>query len=106
MAEAADHRAHRQGDARRSGEVPGGRRQRLHRQAARRREAAVADPRMDAEVARHGRMSDFEIELHLLLDAIYLKYHYDFRGYAHASLKRRLRTALERFSCATLSQLQ
>lgn len=51
-------------------------------------------------------MSDFEIELQLLLDAIYLKYHYDFRRYAQASLKRRLRTALERFDCTTLSQLQ
>ena len=51
-------------------------------------------------------MSDFEIELQLLLDAIYLKYHYDFRGYAQASLKRRVRTALERFGCPTLSQLQ
>jgi chemotaxis protein methyltransferase CheR len=50
--------------------------------------------------------SDFEIELQLLLDAIYLKYHFDFRGYAHASLKRRLRSALERFHCASLSQLQ
>ena len=49
---------------------------------------------------------DFEIELRLLLDAIYLKYHYDFRGYASASLKRRLTTALSRFGCSTLSQLQ
>lgn len=61
---------------------------------------------MDAEVTRAVKMSDFEIELQLLLDAIFLKYHYDFRGYAQASLKRRLRTALERFGCATLSQLQ
>ena len=30
--------------------LPRGRRQRLHRQAARRREAALADPRLDAEV--------------------------------------------------------
>ena len=28
--------------------------------------------------------SDFDIELQLLLEAIYLKYHYDFRGYAPA----------------------
>ena len=49
---------------------------------------------------------DFDIELQLLIDAIYLKYHYDFRGYAGASLKRRLRTAMERFQCGTLSQLQ
>lgn len=50
--------------------------------------------------------ANFDIELRLLLDAIYLKYHYDFRGYAGASLKRRLRTALGRFGCASLSQLQ
>jgi chemotaxis protein methyltransferase CheR len=49
---------------------------------------------------------DFDIELQLLIDAIYLKYHYDFRGYAAASLKRRIRTAMQHFSCATLSQLQ
>jgi chemotaxis protein methyltransferase CheR len=49
---------------------------------------------------------DFEIELQLLVDAIYLRYHYDFRGYALASLKRRLATALGRFGCLTLSQLQ
>ncbi|MDB5815404.1 MAG: chemotaxis protein CheR [Rhodocyclales bacterium] len=49
---------------------------------------------------------DFDIELRLLIDAIYLKYHYDFRGYARASLKRRLTTAMQHFSCRTLSQLQ
>ena len=49
---------------------------------------------------------DFDIELQLLIDAIYLKYHYDFRGYAEASLRRRLRTAMLRFNCKTLSQLQ
>ena len=49
---------------------------------------------------------DFEIEMQLLVDAIYLKYHYDFRGYATASLKRRLRTAMGHFGVRTLSQLQ
>jgi chemotaxis protein methyltransferase CheR len=49
---------------------------------------------------------NFDIELRLLIDAIYLKYHYDFREYAVASLKRRLKTALTRFHYATLSQLQ
>lgn len=48
----------------------------------------------------------FDIELPLLLEAVYLKYHYDFRGYAAASLKRRLTQAMERFDCDTLSQLQ
>ena len=47
-----------------------------------------------------------DIEMRLLIDAIYLKYHYDFRGYAEASLKRRLSTAPSRFGCRTLSQLQ
>ena len=50
--------------------------------------------------------SDFDIETQLLLDAIYIKYHYDFRSYAGASLKRRLKTAMLRFDCATVSQLQ
>jgi chemotaxis protein methyltransferase CheR len=49
---------------------------------------------------------DFEIELRLLLDALYLKYHYDFRGYALASLRRRARAAMTLFHCETLSQLQ
>jgi chemotaxis protein methyltransferase CheR len=48
----------------------------------------------------------FDIELKLLIDAVYLRYHYDFRGYAHASLKRRARAAMAAFGCATLSQLQ
>lgn len=48
----------------------------------------------------------FDIELPLLLEAVYLKYHYDFRGYALASLKRRLEQALQQLGCASLSQLQ
>ncbi|RBL84492.1 protein-glutamate O-methyltransferase CheR [Streptomyces cavourensis] len=47
-----------------------------------------------------------DIEQRLLLDAIYHHYHYDFRAYAQASLKRRLRSALSQFGCKTLSQLQ
>nr|WP_246813920.1 protein-glutamate O-methyltransferase CheR [Panacagrimonas perspica] len=53
-----------------------------------------------------GMSQEFQIELPLLLEAIYLKYHYDFREYANASLKRRLSAALVRFGCRTLSQLQ
>ena len=48
----------------------------------------------------------FDIEMRLLIDAIFLKYHFDFRGYSGPSLKRRLTTAMSRFGCATLSQLQ
>lgn len=47
-----------------------------------------------------------DIEIRLLLDAIYLRYHYDFRGYAMASLRRRLRAALSKLGCETVSALQ
>lgn len=47
-----------------------------------------------------------QIEMHLLIDAIYLTYHYDFRRYAPASLQRRLGAALAHFNCQTFSQLQ
>ena len=47
-----------------------------------------------------------EIELQLLLEAVFRKYHYDFRGYSVASLKRRLLQAREHFGCASFSQLQ
>lgn len=47
-----------------------------------------------------------EIELKLLLEAIFLKYHYDFRGYSMASIRRRLKQAKERFQCDSYSQLQ
>ncbi len=51
--------------------------------------------------ARH-----FDIELRLFIEAIYLKYAYDFRDYAAASLKRRVTAAMARFGVATLTQLQ
>lgn len=47
-----------------------------------------------------------DIELGLLLEAIFRKYHLDFRGYSMASLKRRLRQAKERLGCPTFSRLQ
>src|SRR5882757_10122850 len=62
---------------------------------------------MDAEVSAAGAAGrEFDIEFKLLLDAIYHMYHYDFREYAPASLRRRLKTAMNRFACRTLSQLQ
>ena len=47
-----------------------------------------------------------DIEIRLLLEAIYQKYHYDFRGYAMASIKRRLVQARERFGARSFSMLQ
>jgi chemotaxis protein methyltransferase CheR len=58
---------------------------------------------MDAQV--NGR-SDADLELGLLLDAIYARYHYDFRSYAAASLQRRVMRALPHFDCPTISSLQ
>jgi chemotaxis protein methyltransferase CheR len=62
---------------------------------------------MDAEVSKPGTAGrEFDVEFKLFIDAIYHMYHYDFRGYAPASLRRRLKTAMNRFDCRTLSQLQ
>lgn len=47
-----------------------------------------------------------DIEIRLLLEALFLKYHYDFRNYAMASIKRRLRQAREQLGFATFSALQ
>jgi chemotaxis protein methyltransferase CheR len=47
-----------------------------------------------------------ELEVRLLLEAIFERYHYDFRSYAMASLKRRLSQACDSLGVATLSGLQ
>lgn len=47
-----------------------------------------------------------DIELRLLIEAIYLKYSYDFRDYSGASIKRRVHHALRQFECNTISALQ
>lgn len=47
-----------------------------------------------------------DIELKLLVEAIYLKYSYDFRNYALSSLKRRVLYALEQMDCPSVSELQ
>jgi chemotaxis protein methyltransferase CheR len=47
-----------------------------------------------------------DLELTLLLEGIYQRYHFDFRGYARASLRRRLARALAAFGCASISELQ
>lgn len=48
--------------------------------------------------------NDFEIRL--LLEAIFEKYSYDFRGYSMPSVKRRLETALGQFNIQSLSRMQ
>ncbi|MES1186182.1 MAG: protein-glutamate O-methyltransferase CheR [Myxococcales bacterium] len=48
----------------------------------------------------------FDLELKLFLEALYLRYDYDFRHYAHASLKRRITAAMTRLGCRSVTQLQ
>jgi chemotaxis protein methyltransferase CheR len=50
--------------------------------------------------------SDTEIELRLLMEAIYLKYSYDFRDYTGASQKRRVLHALGQLGLPSISALQ
>ena len=52
------------------------------------------------------RVDISEAEIRQLLETLYQRYHYDFRQYAAASLKRRLLQALTHFHCQTLAQLQ
>jgi chemotaxis protein methyltransferase CheR len=47
-----------------------------------------------------------KIEIELLLQAIYIKYGYDFRNYAKASMGRRIRHRLSRSSLKTISEMQ
>ncbi len=65
---------------------------------------------MDADqkkpVAHDGEPDQGALEVELLLEAIFQKFQYDFRGYSRASIRRRLEQALVRFGCASISQLQ
>jgi chemotaxis protein methyltransferase CheR len=42
----------------------------------------------------------------MLIEAVYLKYNYDFRDYTGASQKRRVLAALRAMECETVSELQ
>jgi chemotaxis protein methyltransferase CheR len=56
-------------------------------------------------ILRHDSELD-NLELDLLLDAMYRHYGYDFRGYARASLKRRIHTMMRHEHLRTISGLQ
>ena len=49
---------------------------------------------------------DIDIELRMLMEAIYLKYNYDFRDYTGASQKRRVLHAVREMGCENVSTLQ
>lgn len=51
-------------------------------------------------------LTTFDIELTLLLEGVYQKYQHDFRHYSRSSLRRRMRQAMERFGCRSVSHLQ
>lgn len=52
------------------------------------------------------RLEISDAEIRQLLETVYQRYHYDFRQYSAASLKRRLQQAMTHFHCATLAQLE
>jgi chemotaxis protein methyltransferase CheR len=60
----------------------------------------VGKPQQDPELELE------ELELELLLEGIYRRYGYDFRNYAPASLKRRLRRRMDGEHLETMSALQ
>lgn len=47
-----------------------------------------------------------DIEIDLFVEAVWRRYHYDFRGYTRDSLRRRLQRAQGSFGCSSLSELQ
>jgi chemotaxis protein methyltransferase CheR len=63
----------------------------------------VAEYRAHVSMSVHGNT---EIEVQLLLEAIFLKYSYDFRDYSGASVRRRVLHALGQFGLPTISALQ
>jgi chemotaxis protein methyltransferase CheR len=69
-------------------------------------DAAMSDtPAPPAEAAAEAIAVE-TLEIQLLLEALYQRYHYDFRNYAQASIKRRLRQAREQLGYPTFSALQ
>ncbi len=51
-------------------------------------------------------MSAIEDELDALLAVIYAQYHYDFRGYARASLRRRVTAAMGRLNVTSVAEVR
>ena len=47
-----------------------------------------------------------DLEIQLLLEALYQRFHYDFRHYARASIKRRLNQAKQQLGYGSISALQ
>jgi chemotaxis protein methyltransferase CheR len=68
--------------------------------------AVPLSPRSDSELLAAPERDLEQLEIELLLEAVYRRYGLDFRQYAQASLKRRLHRRLQAEGLETLSQLQ
>jgi chemotaxis protein methyltransferase CheR len=51
-------------------------------------------------------MEAMDIEIELLIQAILMRYQYDFRQYSRTSLKRRLQSCLEQFDIKSIGEIQ
>ncbi len=47
-----------------------------------------------------------DLEVELLIEALFRRFNYDFRHYARSSVQRRLQHAMSRFHCPTVSHIQ
>ena len=70
-----------------------------------RKESGKTKESKDGKESKESK-ENVEIELELLVQAIYLKYSYDFRDYAGASLKRRVLHAQQQMGYASISAMQ
>ena len=61
---------------------------------------------MPGQKAAGAGEDDVDLEVDLLIEAIFRKYGYDFRGYARASLRRRMLDALPKLDVESISLLQ
>ncbi len=61
---------------------------------------------MDATLNQPASEPVEDIETYLLLEALHRRYHYDFRHYARASIRRRLRQACQQMGFSSISLMQ
>lgn len=58
------------------------------------------------DLANKADEAELDLELRLLLEAIYVKYSYDFRGYSLTAMHRGMEQVMAALGCSTLSQVQ
>jgi chemotaxis protein methyltransferase CheR len=65
-----------------------------------------AEPLEEPPAEARDQVDREEIEIGLLLEGVFRQYGYDFRGYAHASIRRRILNVVRAESLGTISGLQ